>query len=86
MMSVERLAIQVLIARIANRDRGARQHVFNALVQSSLFIFGRVQHRFDRVHNGFDALAVRVLIAFGRTDLELVAAKMIASKIARACS
>ena len=86
MVAIERLAIQILVAGIPNRHRGARQNLLDPFAQAFLLSLGCMQCGFDRVHDAFDALAVGLLIPLRRADLKSVTSQMISGKISRAGS
>ena len=87
MVTVERLAIQILIRGVSNRNRGAGQYFLDALAQALLFTFRSLQHRLDGIHHGLDALAIGVLVPLQRTDLEPILSVVVFRKqIAQACS
>ena len=84
MSAIERFAIQVLISGVSDRHRRACQHIFDAPVETRLFLFGLAQGMFDGAQDRADARAVGVDVPIGRAGLEMPVVRSAGEEIVRA--
>jgi len=84
MSAVQRFAIQILVSGVSDCRRRACQHIFNAAVETRLFLLGLVEGMLDGAQDGADPRAVGANVPIGRPGLETPVVPSACEEIVRA--